>query len=163
MSNPELTTRIRLDDSEAEEQEAQWKLRIRRLNQEITRTRGELKRTELYGITVVMGVMSLMSVIAQSLPEPLRMIGTSVVTAVNAVVAAITSTALAYSAAAAANPVFAIQAMIAWTGVAIAVYGVFQAIATQQRMDSEISRIQQGIRQTSSSLNSILRGLGGYG
>lgn len=158
--NFEITAK--LDTTLLEEQEASWKLRLRTLNQDITRIRAELRTTQLYAFTVMGGVASILSTIASSLPGPLRIIGQSVVNVINAVIQAVMITAMTYTTAAGANPIFSIQAAFAWAGVAIAVAGVGYAIQNQQRLDNEVTRFQAGINQTLSSFTGMLRALGGY-
>jgi hypothetical protein len=162
MMGEELTVRARLDTSALEEKEAEWKLRLRALNNDVARTRTELKRTSIYASVVVGSVMSVLNVLVSTLPEPLRLVGTAAIGAVSSVVQAIMASALAMSAAGAANPLFLVQAAVAWIGVEIAVFGLFAAIGAQQQLDADVSRMQSQMRSMGSSLQGILGALGGY-
>lgn len=158
----ELTIKMRADTSELEEKEAQWKLRLRTLNNEINKTRTEIKRTTVYAAVVVGAVMSILNAVVSTLPEPLRLVGTAAVSAINSVVQAIIATAMAFTAAGAANPVMMVQAFIAWVGVEIAMFGLAATIASQQRLDSDIGRLQGQMSQVASGFQNILGALGGY-
>lgn len=153
----DLEIKARLDTSELEEQEAEWRTRLRMLNTEVRQVKLELRRTSLYAITILGSIMSMANVFVSMLPEPIRLIGQAAVSAVFSVVTAITTVAAAY---ATGGPVTMVQAAIAIVGVGIAVLGLIQTIALQEKTNAEVAQFQQGMSALSNSMMGVMQALG---
>jgi uncharacterized membrane protein YozB (DUF420 family) len=156
----EFDITLRADTTELEETEAEWRLRLRRMNLDIQRTKLELRRTQLYAVTVIGSIMSMVTAVAGMLPEPFRFIGISMVNLLQAVLAALTASAAAMSTAAAANPLLIVQAVLGWVAVGIAFIGVMNAVTAQEQINAEMSRLESTMSRMSSSLQGIIHSLG---
>ena len=153
----DITIRGRLDTSQMEEQEAAWRVRLRRLNRDIQQTKTELRRTQLYAVGVLGSIMSIANTMVAFLPEPFRIIGQAAVNVVTATIQALSAAALAY---ASGGPVFWLQAAMAAVGVGIAVLSLGATISNQQQLDSDVLKLTNAFRNISNSLTGIMQSLG---
>ena len=153
----DLTVKLRADDSELEEKEAEWRLRLRQLNRDISHTKLELRRTQLYAIGVLSSVVSIASSLMMFLPEPFRVIGQAAVNVVTTTISALSAVALAFTAG---GPLFWFQAAIAAVAVGIAVYSLGAVVTNQEKMDTDITRFTTMLQRLSNSLTSITHSLG---
>ena len=156
----ELEIKMRVDTTQVEEKEREWQLRLRRLNLDMQRTKLELRRTQMYAVTVMGSIMGMLHAVVGMLPEPLRLVASSVVGALQTVFTALFWTAQALTVAGAANPLLLIQATFAWVGVGMSVMAVASAVAMQERLDSDMLRMQSSMAQMASSLQNIISSLG---
>lgn len=153
----DITIKARLDTQEAEEQESEWRLRLRQLNRDISQTKLELRRTQLYAVGLMSSIMGITSALITFLPEPFRLVGQAAVGVITTTITALSAVALAYSAG---GPLFWFQAAMAAVGVGIAVYSLAAAVTNQERLDDNVTRFTGMLRSLSNSLAGITRSLG---
>lgn len=152
-----IEIKARLDTTELEEKEAEWRTRLRALNLEIQRTKLELRRTQLFALGLMGSVVSMASTFVNLLPEPFRAIGQAAIGMLQNVIATIWAISVAY---ASSGPVGWVFAIISLGGLMVASMAMVSTIEMAGKVDADMQRFQSSMTSFSSSLQGIMSSLG---
>lgn len=150
MSQENFEIKMDADDSALVMKEANWKDRLRRLNNEVELFERKAMQASMRGLGALSATVSLFSTIGSYFPSALTPIFNAAMQSILTTVAAMQGIAAAYAATGILAP---LGAIVYGVSIGLSIVGFFEVLKGQLGMEAEINKMNTLVRQMATAIS----------